>query len=112
VNAVTSFSNRPLVYIFYLGAAVVTVSSIAALALMVRTLVIGTGVAGYASLIVSIWLLGGLTLFSLGIVGVYLAKVFTETKDRPYTVVRAEYGPRGLDEQVGSSAADAAILRP
>ena len=50
---------------------------------------------GYASLIISIWFLGGLTLFSVGIVGVYLAKVFTETKNRPYTVVRAEYGATG-----------------
>ena len=39
----------------------------------------------------SIWLLGGLTIFSLGIIGVYLAKVFTEVKDRPYTTVRAVF---------------------
>ena len=51
----------------------------------------GIGVPGWASLIVSIWFLGGLTIFCLGVIGVYLAKVFTETKDRPYTVVRAEY---------------------
>ncbi len=71
----------------------------------------GVGVAGYASLIISIWFLGGLTLFSIGIVGVYLAKVFTETKNRPYTVIRAEYGAPELDEHAGSSTADAAVLR-
>jgi putative glycosyltransferase len=71
----------------------------------------GIGVAGYASLIVSIWFLGGLTLFSIGIVGVYLAKVFTETKNRPYTVIRAEYGTPEVDEGAGTPAADAAVLR-
>jgi len=111
VNAITSFSNRPLIYIFYLGAFVVTISTLAAAALAIRALTTGVGVAGYASLIVSIWLLGGLTIFSIGIIGVYLAKVFTETKNRPYTVVRAEYGLPELDEQTGSPAADAAVLQ-
>jgi len=111
VNAVTSFSNRPLIYIFYLGAAVVTVSLLAALVLVIRAITGSIGVAGYASLIISIWFLGGLTLFSVGIVGVYLAKVFTETKNRPYTVIRAEYGTAEVDEHAGTPAADAAVLR-
>jgi putative glycosyltransferase len=111
VNAVTSFSNRPLIYIFYMGAAVVTISLLAAVALVIQALTGGIGVAGYASLIISIWFLGGLTLFSVGIVGVYLAKVFTETKNRPYTVIRAEYGTPEVDEHAGAPAADAAVLR-
>jgi putative glycosyltransferase len=111
VSAVTSFSNRPLIYIFYLGAAVVTIAILAGVGLGIVTLRNGIGVAGYASLIISIWFLGGLTLFSIGIVGVYLAKVFTETKNRPYTVVRAEYGAPELDEHARSSTADAAVLR-
>jgi putative glycosyltransferase len=111
VNAVTSFSNRPLIYIFYMGAAVVTMSLLGALVLVIRALTGGIGVAGYASLIISIWFLGGLTLFSVGIVGVYLAKVFTETKNRPYTVIRAEYGTPEVDEHAGIPAADAAVLR-
>ena len=41
---------------------------------------------------VSIWFLGGVMIFCIGVIGIYLAKVFTETKDRPYTIVRAEYG--------------------
>jgi putative glycosyltransferase len=111
VSAVTSFSNRPLIYIFYLGAVVVTVAAFAALVVGIMALSNGVGVAGYASLIISIWFLGGLTLFSIGIVGVYLAKVFTETKNRPYTVIRAEYGVPELDEHARSSTADAAVLR-
>jgi len=41
---------------------------------------------------VSIWFLGGVTIFCVGVLGIYLAKVFTETKDRPYTIIRHIYG--------------------
>jgi putative glycosyltransferase len=40
----------------------------------------------------SIWLLGGITISFVGIIGIYLAKIFSETKRRPYTIVRAVYG--------------------
>jgi putative glycosyltransferase len=92
VNALTSFSNRPLIYIFQLGVAVVLLSIVAAIVLMYRRLTGAVGVPGWASIMVSIWFLGGLMIFCIGVIGIYLAKVFTETKDRPYTIVRAEYG--------------------
>ena len=88
VNAVTSFSNKPLVLIFYLGCFILLISSIAAIDLIVRKIVFGTLLEGWASLIVSIWLLGGLTIFCLGVIGIYLAKVFIEVKQRPYTIVK------------------------
>ena len=88
VNSVTSFSNKPLVFIFYLGTFISLFAGLAALQLIVRALFFGTLLVGWPSLIVSIWFLGGLTIFSLGIIGIYLAKMFTEVKDRPYTVVR------------------------
>ena len=91
VNNVTSFSNRPLVYIFYLGVVIVLVSACAGILLIWRTLRGEVGVAGWPTLIVSIWFLGGITIFCLGVIGVYLSKLFTETKERPYTIVRAEY---------------------
>lgn len=111
VNAITSFSNRPLIYIFYLGAAVICVSSLAAFVLVVQALLADVGVPGYASLIVSIWFLGGLTIFCVGILGVYLAKIFTETKVRPYTIVRAEYGTPEPEQQTEALTSDAAALR-
>ena len=92
VNAVTSFSNRPLVYVFYLGCIISFFAGIAALYLVVRRLFFGEYLAGWPSLIVSIWLLGGLTIFCLGILGVYLSKIFMETKPRPYTIIRRIYG--------------------
>jgi putative glycosyltransferase len=91
VNSITSFSSKPLVFIFYLGCAIVLVASIAALYLIVNALLYGTYLAGWASLIVSVWLLGGLTLFCMGIIGIYLSKVFMEAKERPYTVIRHIY---------------------
>jgi putative glycosyltransferase len=111
VSAVTSFSNRPLIYIFYLGTAVMLLSLAAAGVLTVRALNDGIGVPGYASLMVSVWFLGGLTIFCVGIIGVYLAKVFTEAKDRPYTVVRAEYGAGAADGESADHRSGSTVLR-
>jgi putative glycosyltransferase len=96
VDAITSFSNRPLLYIFQIGMGVMLLAVAAAILLIEQSLTGAVGVPGWASIMVSIWFLGGLTIFCIGIIGIYLAKVFTETKRRPYTVVRAEYG--GPDE--------------
>lgn len=95
VNAITSFSNKPLVLIFYLGCFIVLVSSIAAIDLIVRKLLFGSLLEGWASLIVSIWLMGGLAIFCLGVIGIYLSKIFIEVKHRPYTIVKQTYGMEG-----------------
>src|SRR5438105_13466193 len=92
VNAVTSFSNKPLVMIFYLGCAILLLSAIAALVLVIRKVFFGALLLGWPSLIISIWLLGGLTIFRLGVIGIYLSKMFIEVKQRPYTIVRQLYG--------------------
>jgi putative glycosyltransferase len=91
VNAITSFSNKPLVYIFYLGCTISILSGTAALYLIIRRLFFSELLAGWPSLIVSLWLLGGLTLFCLGIIGIYLSKIFIETKQRPYTIIEEIY---------------------
>jgi putative glycosyltransferase len=91
VNAVTSYSNKPLIFIFYLGCLIIAISALYGGVLVWDATHGGVGVPGWASLIVSIWFLGGVMIFCLGLIGVYLAKVFTETKERPYTVIRAEY---------------------
>jgi putative glycosyltransferase len=91
-NAITSFSNRPLVYIFQIGVAVMAMSVVAGVVLLYMSLNGRIGVPGWASIMVSIWFLGGLIIFCVGVIGMYLAKIFTEIKQRPYTIVRAEYG--------------------
>jgi putative glycosyltransferase len=89
VNSITSFSNRPLVFIFYLGVVIGTLAAVAALYLVIRRIFFGILLPGWPSLIVSVWLLGGLILACLGIIGIYLSKIFIETKQRPYTIVRS-----------------------
>lgn len=91
VNAITSFSSKPLVFIFYLGCLIFGVSCIAAADLLVRRIFFSTLLAGWPSLIISIWLMGGLIIFCLGVVGIYLSKIFIEVKRRPYTVIRNVY---------------------
>ena len=98
LNSVTSFSNVPLVLIFYLGMLVTVVSLSAALFTLVAKLFFIDFELGWPSLIISIWLLSGLTFSCLGIIGMYLSKIFIETKDRPYTIIRRSYersGPAG-----------------
>jgi putative glycosyltransferase len=94
VNAVTSFSSRPLILVFYLGWLIMSLSGLGALALIVRVLFFGDFLAGWPSLIVSIWLMGGMIIFCLGILGIYLARVFSESKQRPRVIVRALYDHR------------------
>ena len=89
VNSITSFSSRPLVFIFYLGVVIGALAAVAALYLVIRRIFFGILLPGWPSLIVSVWLLGGLILACLGIIGIYLSKIFIETKQRPYTIVRS-----------------------
>lgn len=88
INAVTSFSNTLLVSIFYLGFSILsfTLCYIAYLAYLY--IFVSRPPDGYTSLMVSIWLLAGLVIFSVGILGIYLAKIYSEVKQRPYTIVR------------------------
>ena len=91
-NAITSFSNRPLIYIFQIGDGGDGAVGRGGVVLLYMSLNGRIGVPGWASIMVSIWFLGGLIIFCVGVIGMYLAKIFTEIKQRPYTIVRAEYG--------------------
>jgi putative glycosyltransferase len=91
VNAVTSFSSLPLVLIFYSGAFISSISLIYILYLFFRYFFISEPPEGYTSIIASIWLSAGLIIFFLGIQGIYISKIFSEVKQRPYTIVRHVY---------------------
>lgn len=92
VNAITSFSERPLVSVFYLGASILGFSLVYIAYLLIRKVFYEITIDGWTSLIVSIWLIGGLIIFVLGLIGIYLSRIFIETKQRPYTIVRAVHG--------------------
>ena len=71
--------------------------------LVLRTLIMGVDVPGYASLMVSVLLIGGLNLFTLGIIGEYVGRMYTEVKGRPLYVVRDCIGFDGdgeVDRQI------------
>jgi len=87
-NSIVAFSSRPLHYIFYLGLLITAFSALLVVYFLFNYLVHGSEVGGYTSLIVSLWTLGGLMLLALGVIGIYLSKMFIEVKDRPYTIVR------------------------
>lgn len=91
VNSVTSFSNAPLTGIFYVGAFISTIAIFYILHLVFRWLFFEKPASGWTSLMASIWLLGGMIISFIGIVGIYLSKIFSETKQRPYTIVRQIY---------------------
>ncbi|WP_186424834.1 glycosyltransferase family 2 protein [Cupriavidus metallidurans] len=91
VNAVTSFSSLPLVFTFYSGL-VISLTALAYIAfLSFRYFFIASPPGGYTSIIASIWLFSGLIIFFIGIQGIYIAKIFSEVKRRPYTIVRHVY---------------------
>jgi|SRR5580765_1399342 len=112
VNAITSFSGKPLVLIFYLGCFILLLSSVAAVDMIVRRIFLKTQLQGWASLIVSIWLLGGMTIFCLGVIGIYLSKIFLEVKRRPYTIIKEIFENDGPDfEDRGLNGEDASRER-
>jgi len=91
VNSITSFTNAPLVFIFYVGATLSFLSIVYITYLIVNWSVFSTPQSGWTSVMASVWLLGSLIISFIGIIGIYLSKVFSETKHRPYTIVREIY---------------------
>lgn len=92
IDGITSASTVPLRVWSYLGGVIAILSLIYALFVIVRTLMFGVQVPGYASMMVAVLFLGGLQLLSLGILGEYVGRILVETKQRPLYVVREEIG--------------------
>jgi putative glycosyltransferase len=87
LDSITSFSEIPLFAVFGLGLAILASSTAFAAFLIYRRLT-GTVLEGWVSVMVSVWMLGGLAIFCVGVVGLYVSRIFIETKDRPYTIIR------------------------
>ena len=86
-EGVTSLSNRPIRWVLGLGA-VCALLGVAMAVYVIVSLVQGRTVAGWASMMMSIWLLGGLQLMALGVIGEYVGKVYMETKRRPKFILQ------------------------
>lgn len=91
INSITSFSNAPLKGIFYVGVLISIFALLYTTYLVGFWLILEKPVAGWTSVMASIWLLSGLIISFIGVVGIYLSKIFSETKQRPYTIVRRIY---------------------
>lgn len=85
-DGITSFSVAPIRFITFLGFFLFLLGGITGSYALLQK-VIGNTNAGWTSLIISIWFIGGLQLMGIGIIGEYIGKIFTEVKNRPrYTV--------------------------
>ncbi|MBO5089427.1 MAG: glycosyltransferase family 2 protein [Clostridia bacterium] len=82
VEGITSFSVKPLKMIMALGLFIILCSLLAIVYVLVSFFG-GNADAGWPSLMISIWFLGGVQLFSIGLVGEYIGKIYLETKKRP-----------------------------
>jgi glycosyltransferase involved in cell wall biosynthesis len=86
LDGVTSFSVKPLRIIANLGI-LVSVLSVLGLLYALISYFTGNAVAGWTAIVCSIWLLGGIQLLCIGVVGCYVGKIYSEVKDRPrYTI--------------------------
>ena len=91
IDSITTLSSKPLIWVFLLGIAMSGIAGAAAVLIFIRRLVFGIQEEGWASLIVSVWLVGGLILFCQGMMAIYIAKIFLEVKQRPRTITRRFY---------------------
>ncbi|MBP0016358.1 MAG: glycosyltransferase family 2 protein [Cyanobacteria bacterium SBLK] len=92
LDGITSFSMLPLKIWSYLGLAISLISLLYASFLVIRTIILGIDVPGYASIMVAVLFFGGIQLITLGILGEYLGRVYEEVKGRPLYFVRDAYG--------------------
>lgn len=91
IDGITSFSTTPLDIWLYLGVAISTSSFLYAIFILVRTLIFGINVPGYASLLIFMLFFSGLQIIGIGILGKYIGRIFTEVKNRPIFITRKFY---------------------
>lgn len=88
INNIIAFSDKPLRLTVKFGFILSTIALLFGFFILIRYLYGYIEVSGYASLILSIWFLGGLVIAILGMVGIYIGKVFERVKDRPVFIIR------------------------
>ena len=86
LDGITSLSIKPIRIITTLGITIFFISIIALIYSLVVNF-LGNTITGWTSLTISIWMLGGIQLLSLGIIGEYIGKIYTETKERPRYII-------------------------
>lgn len=92
LDGLFSFSTVPLRLWTWVGTGTASIALMYALYLVMRVIVSGRDVPGYASLMVAILFFGGVQLISVGVLGEYIGRIFRETKNRPLYIVKQAYG--------------------
>ena len=92
IEGITSFSTVPLKFWTYIGVFGALVTLLYALFTIIKTLIYGIDIPGYASLLVAVLFFGSLQLICLGVLGEYIGRIYMETKNRPLYVIRKHYG--------------------
>ena len=92
IDGLTGFTTVPLRLWSYFGGVIALASFFYALFMMLRTVIMGVDVPGYASLMVVVLFLGGIQLISAGILGEYIGRLFREVKQRPIYLIRESAG--------------------
>ncbi len=87
LNVILSFSNKPLMLVVRLGLIISILSILFIIYNLVFYFIKGMEVMGYASLIISLWFLSGIIITSIGMVGLYVGRIFDQTKHRPVFIV-------------------------
>jgi glycosyltransferase involved in cell wall biosynthesis len=91
LDAIFSSSTVPLRIWTYVGMLMAVVSLAYSAFVLLRTLIFGIDVPGYASTVILILIFGGLNMFALGIIGEYVGRIYTEVRQRPLYVVRSHH---------------------
>jgi hypothetical protein len=100
-DGVTSFSIKPIRLVLWAGALVFLVSILMLVYTLARKFM-GMTESGWSSLMCSIWMIGGVQLLSIGVIGEYIGKVYAETKRRPRFIIESVLNRRGADETSGA----------
>jgi glycosyltransferase involved in cell wall biosynthesis len=95
VSGITAFSNKPLRFASWVGTMVALSAFFYGLWVLIRTLIFGDPVTGYPSLMLVILFLGGIQLTTIGILGEYVGRIFTEVKNRPSYIIREARSQQG-----------------
>jgi glycosyltransferase involved in cell wall biosynthesis len=91
IEGITSFSIAPLKFATYFGFFVSLLSVIFAIYIISKTLIYGSDVPGYPSLMVTILFLGGIQLITIGLIGEYVGRIYNEVKKRPLYFLKKKY---------------------
>ena len=99
IDGITSFSVKPLRLITNAGIVVFLISLVMLLYTLISWIA-GHTVTGWTSTLASIWMIGGIQLLSLGVIGEYIGKIYNETKQRPRFIIDRYLNDRGDDPVV------------